>query len=246
MDALSFLVWPFLACLLLVLIHAYFGIHILERGIIFVDLALAQFIGIGMALSFLFGGGSKTRACTSLRGDRGVHPLLLQACGPAREHRGLHRRPLRLLLLGGHPDSRSHAARPGGVQDHPERQHPLGHAGRCSFHVRALRRRRAPPGGPLAALPRPVPGRKGGFLLEFLFFGSFAVVLVKSVQMAGILQVFAFLLLPALIGRLFFQEPSKILLAAWLTGIVVTTAGLATVLSASTSPLPPSSWRCWP
>ncbi len=44
METLSFLFLPFLACLLLVAIHAYFGIHILERGIIFVDLALAQFV----------------------------------------------------------------------------------------------------------------------------------------------------------------------------------------------------------
>jgi zinc/manganese transport system permease protein len=56
MEALNFLLYPFLACLLLIGIHAYFGIHILERGIIFVDLALAQFVGIGLALSFLLGG----------------------------------------------------------------------------------------------------------------------------------------------------------------------------------------------
>jgi zinc/manganese transport system permease protein len=55
MEALNFLVYPFLACLLLIVIHAYFGIHILQRGIIFVDLALAQFIGVGIALSFLLG-----------------------------------------------------------------------------------------------------------------------------------------------------------------------------------------------
>jgi len=55
MEVLSFLIWPFAACVLLILIHAYFGIHILERGIIFVDLSLAQFVGVGIALSFLFG-----------------------------------------------------------------------------------------------------------------------------------------------------------------------------------------------
>ena len=56
METLTFLITPLLACLLLILIHAYFGIHILERGIIFVDLALAQFIGIGIALSLLWEG----------------------------------------------------------------------------------------------------------------------------------------------------------------------------------------------
>ena len=52
MEALNFLFYPFLGCVALILIHAYFGVHILERGIIFVDIALAQFIGIGIALSF--------------------------------------------------------------------------------------------------------------------------------------------------------------------------------------------------
>ena len=55
MEALNFLFYPFLGCVALILIHAYFGVHILERGIIFVDIALAQFIGIGIALSFFFG-----------------------------------------------------------------------------------------------------------------------------------------------------------------------------------------------
>ena len=41
MDALNLLIYPFLGCVALILIHAYFGIHVLERGIIFVDLSLA-------------------------------------------------------------------------------------------------------------------------------------------------------------------------------------------------------------
>ena len=53
MEAFSFFLYPLAACILLILIHAYFGIHILERGIVFVDLSLAQFIGLGIACSFL-------------------------------------------------------------------------------------------------------------------------------------------------------------------------------------------------
>src|SRR3990172_6984410 len=55
MEALNFLFYPFLGCVALIMVHAYFGVHVLERGIIFVDIALAQFIGIGIALSFFFG-----------------------------------------------------------------------------------------------------------------------------------------------------------------------------------------------
>ena len=62
---------------------------------------------------------------------------------------------------------------------------------------------------------------KGGILLEFLFFVSFALVLIKSVLMAGILQVFSFLVIPALIGRLFFRETAKVLMTGWLVGVAV-------------------------
>src|SRR5919202_150202 len=42
MSTLSFLLAPFIASLILTGIHAYLGVHVVERGVIFVDLALAQ------------------------------------------------------------------------------------------------------------------------------------------------------------------------------------------------------------
>jgi len=51
-------------------------------------------------------------------------------------------------------------------------------------------------------------------------------VLVKSVAMAGVLQVFSFLIIPALIGRLFFREPMKVLLTGWLAGVLVSMGGI--------------------
>ncbi len=55
MDYVSFLLWPFLICLSIVAIHAYFGLHVIRRGIIFVDLSLAQVAGLGMTMAFLLG-----------------------------------------------------------------------------------------------------------------------------------------------------------------------------------------------
>ena len=66
----------------------------------------------------------------------------------------------------------------------------------------------------------------GGFVWEFLFFLSFALVLVKSVEMAGILQVFAFLIIPALIGRFFTREPAKNLIGGWILGFVASSGGM--------------------
>jgi zinc/manganese transport system permease protein len=68
---------------------------------------------------------------------------------------------------------------------------------------------------------------KGSTMLEFLFFASFAMVLVKSVRMAGILQVFSFLVIPALIGRLYTLKPFKVLMVGWIVGVIITIAGIA-------------------
>ena len=56
-DYVSFLFWPFVACLVLVGIHVYFGLHVIKRGIIFVDLSLAQVAALGMTVSILLGHG---------------------------------------------------------------------------------------------------------------------------------------------------------------------------------------------
>src|SRR5262244_1245839 len=52
---LEFLWVPFLACLVLTAIHVYLGLHVLARGVIFVDLALAQVAALGIAVAFLAG-----------------------------------------------------------------------------------------------------------------------------------------------------------------------------------------------
>src|SRR5437764_9587438 len=54
-DALSFLWPPFLLAVCLVGIHAYFGIQVLARNVIFVDLALAQIAALGATVAFMLG-----------------------------------------------------------------------------------------------------------------------------------------------------------------------------------------------
>src|SRR6266850_4715006 len=55
MDILPFLIWPFVASLILTGIHAYLGVHVVERGVIFVDLALAQIAALGATIAILIG-----------------------------------------------------------------------------------------------------------------------------------------------------------------------------------------------
>src|SRR5437763_10530466 len=55
MEILPFLVFPFVASLILTGIHAYLGVHVVERGVIFVDLALAQIAALGATIAILAG-----------------------------------------------------------------------------------------------------------------------------------------------------------------------------------------------
>ena len=53
MDTLTFLLPPLAASLILAGIHAYLGLHVVERGVIFVDLSLAQIAAFGSAVAIL-------------------------------------------------------------------------------------------------------------------------------------------------------------------------------------------------
>ena len=52
-EALPFLVTPLAACLVIASLHCYMGLHVIKRGVIFVDLALAQSAALGAAVALL-------------------------------------------------------------------------------------------------------------------------------------------------------------------------------------------------
>jgi zinc/manganese transport system permease protein len=226
LEALNFLFYPFLGCVALVLIHAYFGVHVLERGIIFVDIALAQFIGIGIALSFLivddnnyvfsmifavFGASvltlsKKIARLVNIEAFIGVLYILSFAASILILDRTPHGTEDFKAILNGNilwltPKDVLYAF--------------ILYAFIGAPHF-IFRKR---------FLALSYEGR-GSLFWEFLFFLSFAFVLVKSVQMAGILQVFSFLIVPALIGRLYTRKPLKILLIGWAVGLLASIIGI--------------------
>ncbi len=227
MEVLNFLLYPFLACLLLILIHAYFGIHILQRGIIFVDLALAQFIGIGIALSFFAGeeygtffalGFALVGASILSLSKRISHIVNIEAFIGVLYIFSIS---AAILILDRSPH---------GLEEFKTILNGniiwvsssellstclvYGAVGLLHFVLRKQ------------FLALSYEG-KGSLFLEFLFFASFAVILVKSVKLAGILQVFSFLVIPVLIGRLYSLKPYRILLTGWIVSVLITTGGIA-------------------
>src|SRR5437016_13753825 len=46
--------WPIVACVLLPWLLVYLGLHVVQRGIIFVDIAMAQMASHGICVALLF------------------------------------------------------------------------------------------------------------------------------------------------------------------------------------------------
>src|ERR1700704_2761370 len=55
MSVFQILFPAFVASLILTGIHAYLGVHVVERGVIFVDLSLAQIAALGTTIAVLYG-----------------------------------------------------------------------------------------------------------------------------------------------------------------------------------------------
>ena len=64
-SILQFLAPAIVASLIIAGIHAYLGLHVVERGVIFVDLSLAQIASLGASIALLipaFGGDTHSPA----------------------------------------------------------------------------------------------------------------------------------------------------------------------------------------
>ena len=240
METLSFLLLPFIGCLLLILLHTYFGLHVLERGIIFVDLSLAQFISIGIALSFFTGNEAHALSYALLFAVLGA--AILSLARSIAKFVNIEAFIGVLYIFSFAASILILDKTPHGAEELKEIlngsilwvtgkelvQMAVLYAVLGLFHF-IFRKK-------FLALSY---DGKGGTFWEFLFFLSFAVMLVNSIRIAGILQVFSFLIIPALIGRLFTREPSRILVWGWIIGILASIfgTGISYKLDFPTAPL---------
>ena len=54
-DFITFMAAPALGCMVMSFIFTYFGVHVLKRGIVFVDLSMAQLAALGTTVAFTLG-----------------------------------------------------------------------------------------------------------------------------------------------------------------------------------------------
>ena len=61
---------------------------------------------------------------------------------------------------------------------------------------------------------------------DFLFYLSFGVVITLAVPLAGVLMVFSFLVVPAVIANLFTADKRRLMVISWSTGALASLLGL--------------------
>jgi zinc/manganese transport system permease protein len=224
-DALAFLALPALACVALVGIHAYFGLHVLNRNVIFVDLALAQVAALGATAAFLLGHSPQSFTAhayalaftliaaallasfrywsTRVPQEAQIGVVYVVAAAAA------------LLLVDRAPQGAEHI-----------RQILTGNILTVGWEELAW----AIPLYAVVGFTYPFIARRlapGSWLGEFAFYAAFGLVVTSSVALAGVLLVFAFLIIPAAIGLLHAARFPSQLAIAWIAGTVTAMVGLA-------------------
>ncbi len=234
---LDFLWLPFLACLVLTGIHVYLGLHVLARGVIFVDLALAQVAALGISVAFLAGHPIQSEAAYWYALAFTVAGAALFAASRA------HRAPLPQEAVIGIVYAVSAAAAVLVVDRAPQGgEHIktllvgsiLTVSGR---EVAELALLYGAIGALHAVIRRPLleisldpdAARARGLRLrawDLLFYVTFGIVVTSSVRLAGVLLVFSYLIVPAAVATLLSASVPARLLIGWGVGALVSAAGL--------------------
>lgn len=236
MNILLFLLPPLVACLVLTGIHTYLGLHVISRGVIFVDIALAQIAALGMTVAFVLGFELDSQTAyffglgftlvgamffaffrddvipqeafigVSFAVSSAVSLLLADKAPHGAEH-------LKFILNG----NILWVSWPQIIKT------ALIYSVLGFIHYRVRKKM-------FLVSCNPAEAQKRGLkikLWDLFFYVSFGLVITSSVQMAGILLVFSFLIVPALCSMLFFQEMKPRLLLGWGLGILGSVGGIA-------------------
>ena len=236
-DLLALLWAPFLMCLVLTGIHAYLGVHVLAREVVFVDIALAQIAALGATAAFLLGHETDTwesyamglsatllgalvlaltrsrRRHVSQEAVIGVVYAVSAAAAVLVADRAPHgAEQVRTMLVGN-----LLAVRPPEVAKVATLYAIVG-----LFHWLCRR--------PFFLISTdPDSAYREGWrvrLWDFLFYASFGVVVTSSVRIAGVLLVFSYLIVPALAGILFGRTVAHKLIIGWGFGTLVSVIGM--------------------
>ena len=226
-EAASFLFLPALACIALVGIHAYFGLQVLERNVIFVDLALAQVAALGATVAFLLGHPPQGLAA---HGYALAFTLAAAAFLAATRHwssRVPQEAQIGVLYVVAAAAALLAVDRAPQGAEHI-RQILTGNILTVSWEeLRWALPLYAAVGIAHPFLARALEKRwSRQWIADFAFYAAFGLVVTSSVALAGVLLVFTFLIIPAAIGLLHASTTRGRLALAWIVGSLVALIGL--------------------
>jgi zinc/manganese transport system permease protein len=237
-DALQFLVTPFAACVVLVGIHAYLGIHVLARGVIFVDIALAQIAALGTTVAYLAGHDlDSTTAYFFSLGFTFLGAAIFALSRNLRERVPQEAfigityavaSAVAILIVDKAPHGAEHIKEIlVGNLLWVTRQHVILIAVIYSliggFHYACRKKFLA------LSFHHDAPEAKGwsAMLWDLAFYMSFGFVITSSVQIAGVLLVFSFLIVPAVFAAMFATRVTRRLAISWALGVLTSAVGIA-------------------
>jgi len=240
MQIVEFLAAPFVASLILTGIHSYLGLHVVERGVIFVDLSLAQIAALGGTIALLLplsGGDPHAPAVywVSLL-------FTFMGAGIFAMVRGRQARIPQEAIIGISYAVASAAAILAMSKSTSQAEHlkamPVGNIIAVSwpevyktallygavglFHY-LLRK-------PFLAISvqhdQPEATGLNVRFWDFLFYASFGLVVTSSVSIAGVLLVFCYLIVPAVAAMLYADSIGGRLAIGWVMGTIVSALGV--------------------
>lgn len=236
MEILPFLLAPFVASLILTGIHAYLGVHVVERGVIFVDLALAQIAALGavvavvvgmnphgqgaywLSLGFTFIGAGIFAFARTRRGHIPQEAFIGIAYAVASATAILlmskatgETEHLKDMLVGNilavsWPEVRKTALLYGAIGI-------FHYVFRKKFLLISMNHEKAEQLGVNVRF------------WDFLFYASFGFVVTSSVAIAGVLLVFCYLIVPSVGAMLFADRIGPRLAVGWTMGTLVSALG---------------------
>lgn len=230
---LDLLLPPFATAMIILLTHAYLGLHVIQREVIFVDLALAQIAALGGTIALLLGAEhgsvpafgvalgftligalifSFTRAEDSPVPQEALIGITFVVASAAV-----------LLVSSFSAEGTEHLQETlSGALIWVTWPTFLKMAGTyavvMAFHWGARRKLLA-----TSFAPERVESLR---LWDFIFYATFGVVITASVQVAGVLMVFSSLVIPAVIAFFYTRRFGTALVIAWASGTVAIAAGL--------------------
>lgn len=212
---IDLLLIPAALVIILVMLHSWFGLGILQRNIIFTDLAIAQFAAMGSAVSLGYFHGEQRYLFTL--GFALFCAFLIAFASRRRLHLEAFIGLLYVMGASGIMMVLAHSAE--GMEHFKSllASDILFVTGEDLLESALLY---AAIG---AALWRLYP-KLDGFVKELFFFSLLALTVTSSVQLAGVLVVFVLLIAPALVARMQHRFPP--LAAAWLFGWSVSIGGI--------------------